>query len=101
MSAPATAPMAAGSLIGGYLVARETNVRPLGGAVLAVAALYLSARWRRDAGPRTAGVLLTTYVAGFGLSHPLAKRIGAWPSVLSVATASAAASALLSDRRRA
>ena len=30
-----TAPVAAGSLIVGYVVARESGVRPLGGAVLA------------------------------------------------------------------
>lgn len=94
-----TAPIAAGSLIGGYLVARETKVRPLGGAVLAGAGAYLTRRWAREAGKPTAGVLLATYLAGFGGSHPLAKKIGAWPSVLSVAALSGAASALLADRR--
>lgn len=98
MAAP-TAPIAAGSLLGGYLVARETGVRPLGGLVLAGAGAYLSRRWTREAGPRLAGVLLATYLAGFGLSHPLAKRIGAWPSVLSAAAVSAAASHVLADRR--
>jgi hypothetical protein len=97
--APPTAPIAAGSLVGGYLVARETGVRPLGGIVLVGGGVYLTRRWAREAGPPLAGVLLATYLAGFGLSHPLAKRIGAWPSVLSVAAASAVASHLLADRR--
>ena len=95
---PPRHPIAAGSLVGAYVVARETGVRPLGGVVLVGAGAYLSWRWTREGGPRLAGVLLGTYLAGFGLSHPLAKRIGAWPSVLSAAAVSAAASHLLADR---
>ena len=62
-----TAPVAAGSVVTGYLVARETGKRPLGGVVL---------------------------------SHPLAKRIGAWPAVLVGAAASGGASWILADRAR-
>jgi len=94
-----TAPIAAGSLIGGYVVARESGVRPLGGIVLAAGGAYLVRRWSHDAGTPAAAALLATYLAGFGLSHPLAKRIGAWPSVLSVAAASGGASHWLADRR--
>jgi hypothetical protein len=94
-----TAPIAAGSLVGGYLVARESGVRPLGGIVLIGGGVYLSRRWASEAGPPLAAVLLATYLEGFGLSHPLAKRIGAWPSVLSVAAVSAGASHVLADRR--
>jgi hypothetical protein len=94
-----TAPVAAGSLVAGYLVARETGVRPLGGAVLAGSGAWLTRSWTRSAGPATAGVLLATYLGGFGGSHPLAKRIGAWPSVLAVAGVAGAASWALADRR--
>jgi zinc transporter ZupT len=38
-------------------------------------------------------------LAGFGVSHPLARRIGAWPSVFAVAAVSGGASNLLADRR--
>ena len=38
------------------------------------------------------------YAAAFVGSHRLAKRIGAWPSVLAVAAASAGASWVLADR---
>jgi zinc transporter ZupT len=38
-------------------------------------------------------------LAGFGVSHPLARRIGAWPSVFVVAAVSGGASNLLADRR--
>ena len=93
-----TAPVAGGSLIAGYLTARLTGVRPLGGVVLAGASAYLTRRWRDQAGSGAAAALLATYLVGFGASHPLAKRIGAWPSVLTVAGVSAAASYALADR---
>jgi hypothetical protein len=44
--------------------------------------------------------LSALYVLGFGASHPLAKKIGAWPSVLAVTALSAGASWALVDRRR-
>ncbi len=93
-----TAPVAAGSLVAGYLVARDSGVRPLGGVVLAVAAAWCARRWRRRAGTGSAAALLAVYVAGFGGSHPLAKKIGAWPAVLTAAGASGFASWLLADR---
>lgn len=87
-----TAPIAALGLIGGYLTARETGIRPLGGAVLAAAGLYAGRTWLAKGGPGVAGALGALYLGGFGASHPLAKKIGAWPAVLSVAAASAGAS---------
>jgi hypothetical protein len=100
MASAPTAPLAAGSLIGGYLAARLTRRRPIGGVVLAVGGAACTRRWRQQAGTGAALGLLATYLAAFGLSHPLAKRIGAWPAVLSVAAVSAAAAWLVSDRRR-
>lgn len=94
-----TAPIVAGSLIGGYLVARETKVRPLGGAVLAVGGIVAGRQWARTAGPATTVALTAVYLGGFGASHPLAKKIGAWPAVFSAAGASALASWALSDRK--
>jgi hypothetical protein len=93
-----TAAVASGSLVAGYLVARETRVRPLGGAVLIGAAMWCARRWRERAGRGRSAALLGVYLAGFGLSHPLAKRIGAWPAVLGAAAASGGASWLLADR---
>ncbi len=94
-----TAPVAAGSLVVGYLVARERGVRPLGGAVLTGAGAWCAQRWRRRAGTGRSVALVGVYVSSFGLSHPLGKRIGAWPAVLSAAAASGGASWLLADRR--
>lgn len=94
-----TAPVAAGSLIGGYLLARATGVRPLGGALLGVGGSWCAWQWRKKAGVAPAAALGAVYLAGFGLSHPLAKRVGPWPSVLSVAALSGALSWLLADRR--
>ena len=100
MKAIPTAPIAAGSLVAGYLVARETGVRPLGGGVLAAAGLWCARSWSCRGGPRTATALLGVYGAAFAGSHPLAKRIGAWPAVLSSAGATGVAAWALSDRRR-
>src|SRR5512139_1047055 len=94
-----TAPVVAAGLVGGYLVARETGVRPLGGAVLGTAGAVAGRRWLRTAGPATTALLSGVYLGGFGASHPLAKKIGAWPAVLTVAAVSASASWLLADRR--
>src|SRR5450631_4578796 len=98
MATVPTAPVAAGSLIVGYVVARETGVRPLGGAVLAAAGAWCARAWSRRAGPATATALLGIYAAGFAGSHPLAKRVGAWPAVLGAAATAGMASWLLVDR---
>lgn len=94
-----TAPLAGFGLIGGYLVARESGIRPLGGVVLGLAGLYAGRTWLAKAGAPGAAALSAVYLGGFGLSHPLAKKVGAWPSVLGVAAVSAAASYAVADRR--
>ena len=96
-----TAPIAAAGLIGGYLVASTTGNRPLGGLVLAVIGGVCARYWYLSGGPALAGGLLATYLVSFGASHPLAKLIGAWPSVLAVSAVTAAAAHLLADRRTA
>ncbi|MFE7631909.1 hypothetical protein [Kocuria sp. NPDC057446] len=98
-SVPAAALVSAG-LIGGYATARATGVRPLGGAVLAAAGAAAAHTWWHRGGPATTAALGGLYVLGFGLSHPLAGRIGAWPSVLAVTAVNAAAGAVLVDRAR-
>ena len=69
-----TAPIVAGSLVGGYLVARETKVRALGGAVLAAGGALAGREWVRSVGPVGAAALGAVYLGGFGASHPLAKK---------------------------
>ena len=86
-------------LIGGYLTARETGIRPLGGVVLAAAGAYAGRTWLAKRGPAVAGGLTALYLGGFGASHPLAKKIGAWPSVLT-ATAVTAVTAGAASRCR-
>ncbi|GIF71408.1 hypothetical protein [Asanoa siamensis] len=95
-----TALITAGSLIGGWQIARRTGIRPLGGAVLAAGGVVAGREWARRTSPAVTGALLATYVGAFGLSHPLAKRIGAWPSVLAVAALTAGASYAAADRRQ-
>ena len=94
-----TAPIAALGLVGGYLTARETGIRPLGGVVLAAAGLSAGRTGRAMGGPGVAGGLGALYLGGFGASHPLAQRIGPWPAVLSVAAASAGAAWAAVDRK--
>ncbi|GAA2810223.1 hypothetical protein GCM10010441_38600 [Kitasatospora paracochleata] len=87
-----TSAVAAAGLIGGYGVARWSGRRELGGAVLAAAGATAAVQWQRAAGTATAAALTGLYVAAFGGSHPLAKKIGAWPSVLTVSGLVAGAS---------
>lgn len=93
-----TAPIVAVGLIGGYVAARETGIRPLGGVLLAAAGGYAARTWVAKSGPVTAAGLGAIYVVSFGASHPLAKKVGAWPAVLGVAAISAASAWALSDR---
>ncbi len=80
-------------LLGGYLVARKTK-REFGGVVLAVGGAAAGNEWRRSVGGPAAAALGVLYTAGFGASHPLAKKVGAWPSVLIVTGAVTGASLL-------
>lgn len=94
-----TSAVTAGSLIGGWQLARRTGIRPLGGVVLAAGGVLAGREWSRRCGALTTGALVATYLGAFGLSHPLAKKIGAWPSVITVSALTAATSYVVSDRR--
>ncbi|RSO21706.1 hypothetical protein DMH15_34570 [Streptomyces sp. WAC 06725] len=85
-------------LVGGYAVARWTKKRPLGGVALAVAGAVAAREWERKAGAKAAVVLSGAYVAAFAGSHPLAKKVGAWPSVFAVAGVVGVASWAVADR---
>lgn len=84
--------IAAVGLVGGYAVARWTKKRPLGGVVLAAAGALSAREWQQVAGGKAAAGLTAAYVAAFAGSHPLAKKVGAWPAVFGVAGAMAGAS---------
>ncbi|MFF7181710.1 hypothetical protein [Streptomyces sp. NPDC008121] len=91
--------IAAAGLVGGYAVARWTKKRPLGGVVLAGAGAVAVREWREAAGGKAAAGLAAAYVAAFAGSHPLAKKVGAWPAVFTVAGVVAGASwALTRDK---
>ncbi|WP_270256396.1 hypothetical protein [Kocuria marina] len=93
-----SAAVAAGGLSGGYAVARLTKVRALGGVVLLANGVLAGRTWYASAGPATTAALSALYLGGFGASHPLAKKLGAWPSVLAVSAVNAAACWALADR---
>lgn len=87
--------VAALGLVGGFAVARRTGRRELGGALFAAAGAWCARDWYRASGPTAAAALSTLYVAAMGGSHPLAKRIGAWPSVAAVTAVTVAAAGLV------
>lgn len=92
MSALLPTAFATAGLLGGYQTARATKNRQLGGAVLAAAGAAAFMGWKKSAGTGTAIALTATYIAAFGGSHPLAKKMGAWPAVYTVTAATAVAS---------
>ena len=94
-----TAAVVATGLIGGWLTARETGIRPIGGALLGAAGLYAGRSWLANRVPLVTAGLSALYIGAFGASHPLAKKIGAWPSVLTVTALTSGAAHLLSDRK--
>ncbi|WP_191564831.1 hypothetical protein [Janibacter melonis] len=95
-----TAPLLAAGLAGGFTLAQRTGVRSLGGAVMAAANVLSVPAWRAAGGTPLAAGLTAGYWASMGVSHPLAKKIGTWPSVAAVSLGAAATAYLLADRRR-
>jgi hypothetical protein len=87
--------VAALGLAGGFLVARRTGRRDLGGALFAAAGAWCAQGWYRASGPAAAASLTAVYVAAMGGSHPLARRIGAWPPVAVVTAVTVAAAELV------
>jgi hypothetical protein len=97
-AAVSTAAVTALGLVGGWLTARESGIRPLGGVPLGAAGLWAGRTWlARDGAATTAG-LSAVYLAAFVGSHPLAKRIGPWPAVIAVTAVASGAAFLVSDR---
>ncbi|GAA11827.1 hypothetical protein [Gordonia alkanivorans] len=94
MAVDATVPVVAVGLVGGFAAARYSGRREFGGVVLAAAGAWCTRQWAVKQGPAVAGGLLAGYLAAFGGSHPLAKKIGAWPAVGVVTVAAAGATAV-------
>jgi hypothetical protein len=95
---PPTSAVVATGLVGGFAIARYSGRRELGGIFYAACGAWSARQWARTGGPGLAAGLGLTYVAAFGVSHPLAKKIGAWPSVGAVSAVAAGATAALADR---
>ncbi|MDO5750393.1 MAG: hypothetical protein Q4P78_04210 [Rothia sp. (in: high G+C Gram-positive bacteria)] len=92
--------LSAAGLIGGYKVTSATKIRPLGGATLALAGVLAHKNWKRRAGAPRASFLTALYFGAFGAAHPLAKKIGAWPAVYTVAGVTAFASLIFGRAKR-
>jgi hypothetical protein len=90
--------VAAVGLAGGFAAARYTGRREVGGAVFAAAGAVAARSWYSVAGPAAAAAMTAVYATAMGVSHPLAKKLGAWPSVLAVTAVTAVASELVDGR---
>ncbi|MDO5742921.1 MAG: hypothetical protein Q4P23_00520 [Micrococcaceae bacterium] len=90
--------LAGAGLIGGFATARATKNRPLGGAVLAAAGTGAFLGWKANVGTPKAAALTGLYLAAFGASHPLAKKLGAWPAVNTLAAVVVLTSAVAGRR---
>jgi hypothetical protein len=95
-----TAPVLATGLVGGFALAERTGVRPLGGAVMLAANVVAARQWYAVGGAPLAAGLSAAYWTAMGVSHPLARKVGTWPSVLGVTAVAAGAAWTLADRRR-
>ncbi len=85
-------------LVAGFAVARASGRREVGGAIFALAGAWCARRWWKLLGPGAAVGLVGLYAGALGGSHPLAKKIGAWPSVACVSALVAGVSEVLTWR---
>lgn len=90
--------LAAVGLLGGFAAARYSGRRGLGGVVFAAAGAAAAPQWKRAAGPLGAAIMGAIYAAAMGGSHPLAKKIGPWPAVVTVAAATALAAEIVARK---
>ena len=81
-----TPPVVAGAVLGGYAVGRRTGNRRLAGLALLAGLGFALPRWSGRSPLLAAGLSAGT-VALVGLSHPLSKRLGPWPAVLTTTAA--------------
>ena len=98
MPNPPTAPVVATGLVGGFAIAKYSGRREFGGLFYAACGAWCAREWARTGGAKLTLPLGLTYVAAFGGSHPLAKKIGPWPSVAAVTAIAAGTAATFADR---
>ena len=82
-------------LIGGFAAARISRHRYPGGAFAAAAGIGAVEQSRRRVGWVPAGLLAGVYAGTLVGSHPLAKKIGAWPAVFTATAVTAVAAEAL------
>lgn len=97
-AARAVGPLLGAGLLGGFAAVRATHRREVGGLVLAaIGALAARLAWPLAGSTRTSLALLA-YLTAFGGSHPLARKIGAWPAVAVVAVGAGVVGHLIAGR---
>lgn len=88
--------LSSAGLIGGFAVTRVQRHRSWSGLVAGAGGLAAVESCRRRSGAGRALLLGGAYAAGLVGSHPLARRIGAWPAVVTATAGVAVAAHLLS-----
>lgn len=94
-----TSVLAGLTLAVGFGLAQVTGNRPLGGVVLLVGAAICGYQWWRSVGAFPTIASEVVFSVAFVASHPMAKQIGAWPSVAIVAIATVVISYALTAPR--
>lgn len=89
MASPLLRPsvVAATGLVGGFAVANRVKRRDVGGALFGLAGIWCAREWARSKGAVPAAALTAGYVGAMGVSHPLSRKLGPWPSVALVTAA--------------
>ncbi|WP_243789163.1 hypothetical protein [Saccharopolyspora gloriosae] len=95
MRSASPALLSSAGLIAGFGVTRLQRHRSWSGLVAGAGGLAAMDSCRRRSGGGRALVLGAAYAGALAGSHPLARRIGAWPAVLTAAAGVAGAAHLL------
>jgi hypothetical protein len=98
MAAVRSSAVAALGLTGGFLAGRLTGRRDVGGVLFAAAGAWCARDWYLASGPAATAGLTALYVVAMGGAHPLARRIGAWPAVLTATAVTVTAAGLVTRR---
>jgi ammonia channel protein AmtB len=87
-------------MLGSYIIASRVGSQSGALAAMVGPLGWCAATWRCDRGTSVATTLTGVYLGAFALSHPPARRVGVWSSVLGATAATGAATYAVADRTR-
>ncbi|MDO4911294.1 MAG: hypothetical protein Q3972_06090 [Corynebacterium sp.] len=92
-----TAPVVATGLLGSWVIATQTGIRPLGAALVGATGGYSAWCWFTKSGPQKAAALLGTFTAAAMGAHVAAEKISRFPGVVVTAALAAVAAHFIND----